>query len=189
MLTKSGKELAFGLIVLVFGAGYLALTTQLPRKGAIDSATVPYILSILMVTLGVIQTVLAVRMGRGEAARAKSLESELMDAAPADCDCAPAKPARPDYLTVAVTGLLITGYVILLDWLGFMVMSTLYLFLQISLLTPGYMKRSYAKYAVIAVVTPVVVYYLFFWAFDIMLPHGELWFDLGIDFEWSPFDS
>lgn len=190
-MTQTRKDLTFGIVVLVIGLIYLGLTMQLPRKGGIDSSTVPYLLAILMTALGVIQIVGAVRKGRVEAERAKSLKSELMEAAgddAKDCNCAPAPTAsRPDYKTVAITALLIFLYVAFLDHLGFLVMSALYLFAQITVLTPVYVKKNYLLYAVISIIASAGVYYIFLWSFDIMLPHGNFWYDLGVDFEWYPF--
>lgn len=169
-MTQSRKELTFGIIVLAIGAIYLFLTTQLPRKAGIDSATVPYLLATIMCGLGVIQIVGAVKSRRGETAGANASAEN-----------------RPDYKTVAVTALFIFLYVALLDHMGFLVMSALYLFVQISALTPVYIKKNYLLYAIISVVASAFVYYTFLWAFDIMLPSGNFWYDRGINFEWYPF--
>lgn len=185
MLSKSRKDLCFGAIILLIGAAYLGLTVQLPRSGGIDSSTVPYILSIMITALGIIQIVIAMKALRRDAESARA-QAAQPDPASGEAQTAPA--ARPDFVSVFFTGLLILLYVALLDTFGFMVMSALYLMLQISLLTPKYAKANYLKYAVISVVTAVVVYYQFYWAFDIMLPHGEFWYDRGINFEWSPFE-
>lgn len=189
-MTQARKDLTFGIIVLAIGLIYSGLTLQLPRKGGIDSATVPSLLAVLITALGVIQIVGAVKLRRREEERAKSLKSEAMAAAgdaAKDCGCAVAPAQRPDYKTVAITAVLIFLYVALLDHLGFLVMSALYLFAQITALTPVYVKKNYLLYAVIAVIASAGVYYIFLWSFDIMLPHGNFWYDRGIDFEWNPF--
>ncbi len=179
-MPQSRKEMTFGLIVLALGLAYLILTMQLPRKAAIDSATVPYFLSLLLTALGVIQIVGVVRK---QGAAQKRLASETVAAAAADSSAA----ARPDFRTVGLTALLIFLYVALLDHMGFLVMSALYLFVQITVLTPLHKKKTYLRYAFISVVASVFIYYTFLWAFDIMLPSGNFWYDRGIDFEWYPF--
>lgn len=175
MLSKSQKDMVFGLIVLAIGVAYLVMTMQLPRKGGIDSTTVPYILSILIIGLGVIQLAVTASAKRVEApAQAKRTEEGgATEACSAPID-------QPDYRTVVVTAVLLLLYVTLLDWLGFPLMSALYLFAQISVLTPSHVKRNYPLYAGISALTSLFVYYLFLLAFDIMLPDGELWWALGL---------
>lgn len=51
MKTIRMKELAIGIAMLAIGLIYLAMTMQLPDKGLIDSAFVPYILAGLDVVL------------------------------------------------------------------------------------------------------------------------------------------
>jgi putative tricarboxylic transport membrane protein len=174
IMTQNRKDMTFGVIVLAIGLVYFFLTTQLPRKAGIDSATVPYFLSTLITALGVIQLVGAYTK------RAAAREVQASEPAAAATQ-------RPDYATVGVTALLIFLYVAFLDHLGFLVMSALYLFVQISVLTPVHKKKKYLLYAVISVVASAFVYYTFLWAFDIMLPSGNFWYDRGIYFEWYPF--
>lgn len=177
-MTKSQKELCFGLGMFLFGLVYFILTMQLPRKGSIDSATVPYFLSSLIMLLGVIHVANNWRnMKRETVARA----SVVSEGGPGkDCSCAPdAGIRRVDYKTVLLTGVLIFLYVALLAPFGFPLMSSLYLFFQIILLTPSYEKRNYPLFAAISVVASVAVYYTFLWSFDMMLPNGDVWYDLG----------
>lgn len=161
------KEFLFGLIMLAFGGVYLALTMLLPRFGTIDSATIPYLLAVLMTALGIIQTAAAAR--RMAAAKREKAESPGRTV-----------PAGADYRTVALTGLLIALYVFLLDAVGFPVMSALYLFAQMIVLTPSRLGKRYALYAIIAVIASAAVYYTFLYAFDLMLPDGELWYRIGL---------
>lgn len=186
-MSNARKELSFGIIVLAVGLVYFFLTVQLPRKGAIDSATAPYLLSLLMVGLGIAQIAVCIRKQKSESRRAKSLKSEVIEIAGHASAAAAPLSSRPDYKTVASTALLILLYVVFLNYFGFLVMSALYLFLQISLLTPMRQKKRYFLYCFIAVTVSVVIYYTFLWAFDIMLPHGDFWYDRGIDLEWYPF--
>ncbi|GEM_PF-95487 len=178
MLSKGQKDLAFGIAILVFGLVYLGLTMQLPRKGPIDSATIPYILASLVTLLGIIQIIATARRGGKALTPAQPPATSEEAKANAACDV-PAASIRPDYRTVTITVGLIVLYVALLDYLGFPLMSALYLFFQICVLTPSYMKRKYPLYAFIAITTSVGVFYLFRSAFDMMLPDGELWWRLG----------
>lgn len=73
------------------------------------------------------------------------------------------------YLTMAVT----IFYVMTLKELGFIVGSAVYLFIQMILLSTK-KNRKYLSFAIISVVVPLVVYYLFLYAFETFLPLGVL---------------
>lgn len=166
MFKQKSKELAFGCIMLAFGLVYLLLTMQLPRKEGIDSATIPFILAVVIVALGALQIVFSWP-------RASD--------APAAAESRIASPSsRPDYRTIIITAALILAYVALLNWFGFPLMSILYLFVQMIVLTPSYAKKKYWLYAVVAVTVSLFVYYMFRWAFDLMLPDGDVWYELGL---------
>lgn len=96
---------------------------------------------------------------------------------------APAKPAagkdksensyaREFYLTVA----LLILYALLIQIVGFVVLSVFYLFFQILLVSPkeDINRKKMILFGVISVVTPIGLYYLFYHAFDIFLPVGIL---------------
>lgn len=64
-------------------------------------------------------------------------------------------------------------YVLLLKLVGFIIMSTLYLFFAFNLLSPKE-ERNLLLFAIISVVIPVSVYLLFVKGFDLILPSGIL---------------
>ncbi len=96
---------------------------------------------------------------------------------------APAKPvagkdksknnyAKEFYLTVS----LLIIYALLIQTVGFVVLSVFYLFFQILLVSPkeDINRKKMILFGVISVVTPIGLYYLFYYAFDIFLPVGIL---------------
>ncbi|MDR2390904.1 MAG: tripartite tricarboxylate transporter TctB family protein [Planctomycetota bacterium] len=167
-MSKTRKEMCFGLGMFLSGLAYFICATQLPRKSGIDSATVPCFLSSLIMLLGIVHLAANWRRRRGEtASRGAVPAAEGVEL------------RRRDFGTVALTAILIVAYVSLLAPFGFPLMSSIYLFLQMSLLTPGYEKRRFIPYTAISVTVPVVVYYSFLWAFDLMLPSGDVWYDMG----------
>lgn len=158
MADKKKLEIFLGLIMLMVGLGYLWATTNIPRKhDGIDASFVPYVLGVLCSLLGVLQLTVAVR---NKVAAAKN------DGA-----------SKADYGTLWKTLALIVTYVALLSWVGFPIMTTVYLIAQFYVLTPADQKPGWVMYAVIAVVTAAFVFLLFRHAFDLMLPLGWLDFD------------
>ena len=163
--------------MFVFGLAYFILAARLPRKGGIDSAAVPYFLSSLIMLLGVVHAADNCRRALREAAARRAAAAS--GAGPGEMAAPGAGTGRRDYKTVILTAILIAAYVALLAPFGFPLMSSIYLFLQMALLAPGRERRNYVLYAVIAVATSVSAHYVFLWAFDLMLPGGDVWYDLG----------
>lgn len=143
------KNILFGLIVLFLGITYLVMTLQIPAKEGVDARTVPLFLATIMIILGVAQLALELR---------KTTE--------------PDAPSGIDWKTVCLTALLLLVYVALLGLAGFVVASAIYLFFQILLLTPQRVKRNIPLTAVVAVAGAVIVYCVFRYVFDLMLPVG-----------------
>jgi len=160
MDTYKRKELLVGALMLGAGLFYLFLTINLPRKGAIDASTVPYVLSFGLCLLGVLQLLVA-----------RKARTPVVDP---DEDAGPGTDAPPDYLTVFKTLGLIAVYVALLQTVGFPIMTALYLYAQFIVITPREHKINHISYIVIAVITSAVIFYLFRQGFDLMLPTGFL---------------
>lgn len=150
------REFALGLLMLCAGLVYLVLTFNLPRKGIIDAAFVPYVLGFAMCILGGLQVV----AGRRAPAAASAADDE--------------EAGRIDYTTVLKTVGLIVAYVALLDTVGFPIMTVLYLYAQFSVLQPAGRKINHVAYGAIAVVASVLIYVTFRFGFDLMLPAGFL---------------
>ncbi|GGJ80448.1 tripartite tricarboxylate transporter TctB family protein [Pseudomonas matsuisoli] len=74
---------------------------------------------------------------------------------------------------VALSVVLMAGYVAALDAVGFMISSVVYVFLQILILCKQH-RRRYLMFALTSVVPAVALYYLFVDVFDISLPAGVL---------------
>ena len=147
------REFAVGAFFLAVGLGYLYLTSNLPRKQFIDAAFVPYVLSVTMCLLGVLQLWQAHKLGASEASGAGD---------------------KADYRTVAKTLGLIVAYAALLEPVGFPIMTVVYLFTQFIVLTPVDKKVNYVLYGVIAIATSAAVYMTFRYAFDMILPVGVI---------------
>ena len=165
------KDYIFGILILAVGLIYFALTLQVPAKEGVDARTVPFVLSGIFIALGALQLLLLQPKAR-EAARKKAYASS-QGAAPSSAQ-SPSQATRPDTKTVALTALLILAYVLLLEGVGFLLTSAVYLFFQMSVLTPKDQARRYPLYAGIAVIASLVVYFTFRLCFDLLLPEGIL---------------
>lgn len=160
MKFKKYNDLIVGLSMLAFGLFYLIMTMQIPRKGKlIDATFFPYILSTIMLIVGLLQTV------RG-AASAKRYDAASYEE--------PKAGQKGDMKTVLITVGLILVYVVLLKPLGFIISSSLYLFAQILVLVPVRIKKNYLLYALVAVITSAIIYVSFRFGLDLMLPAGLL---------------
>ncbi|MDR0638191.1 MAG: tripartite tricarboxylate transporter TctB family protein [Spirochaetaceae bacterium] len=76
---------------------------------------------------------------------------------------------------VILTFVIIAVYIALISVVGFMIMSALYLFAQILVLTP-HGKRNFLITGIISVVTSVLVDYIFVSLLHVLLPRGLLGF-------------
>lgn len=150
------KELLIGAVMLGAGLAYLFLTLQLPRRGTIDAASVPFLLAALMCLLGTLQLVASWK--RPASSTAGEDES----------------PGGPDYLTVGKTLGLIVIYIALLEMVGFPIITVAYLYLQFIVLTPVTEKISHPRYLLIAAIASASIYLVFRYGFDLMLPAGLL---------------
>lgn len=74
---------------------------------------------------------------------------------------------------VLVTFLLMFGYALLISKLGFIITTALYLFIQINILSPK-KSRHQLLFAIISVLSSIIIYYTFVKLFNLMLPAGIL---------------
>jgi len=74
---------------------------------------------------------------------------------------------------VLLSALLMCAYVGLMESLGFVLTSSIYIFLQILILAKEE-KRNYLAFILISIILPIAVYYLFVNVFKVMIPGGIL---------------
>ncbi|WP_434704403.1 tripartite tricarboxylate transporter TctB family protein [Pseudomonas sp. Z1-12] len=149
------NELIAGLAMLGAGIAYLILTMNLPRRGTVDAAFVPWVLAVALCLLGALQ------LWAWRKLPDKSAE-------PAE------KPEAIDYPTVIKSVALVLLYTALMEPVGFVITTVLYLYAQFIVLTPADEKVKHLRYALIAVVSSVLIFYIFRHGFDLLLPVGLL---------------
>mgnify|MGYP000850961268 CR=1 FL=1 len=150
---KKRNDLIFGTIMLIVSVGYLILTLQVPVSGGMfNGRFFPMIIDAVMFLLTVLQFVACFKNKDQETAETGS---------------------EKDGRTVLYTVVLIVAYVALMQYLGFVLSTALYLFLQFIVMTPTGKKIGYGKYAAIAVVSSVAIYLVFrYTELNVMLPQG-----------------
>lgn len=153
VIMKKHSDLIFGLIMLAIAAGYLVLTLQVPISGGIfNGRFFPLIIDLILFLLTAFQF----------AAYLKHKGCELEESG-----------GEKDGKTVLYTVALIVAYIALMQYIGFVLSTALYLFLQFIVMTPSDKKIGYVKYAVIAVVSSVAIYMIFrYTELNVMLPQG-----------------
>ena len=154
--TKYGN-LYSGILFLFFTIIY---GVQFPRIvstpiGVVDSRAYPRVLLILLAAMSVALIISSVR---------QLIKTKDQDASPKE---------KIDYRCVLITFLLSGAYVIVLEPLGFLISSALYVFFQTMNLCPKE-KLTPIKFAVIAIGSSIVIYVLFRHFLFLMLPGGIL---------------
>ncbi len=85
------------------------------------------------------------------------------------------KKIASDYREVIASFAALTIYVALMDAVGFVIMTILYTFAQILILTPKEdWKKNYVPAAITAAITGIVLYYIFREMLNVLLPVGIL---------------
>lgn len=81
-------------------------------------------------------------------------------------------PASP--IRALLTLIIIIAYIALMDIVGFIPVTIIYLVGQIALLTPKekYTKPLIVKSLIISIISPIVLYYIFYRVFGVFLPEG-----------------
>lgn len=157
-------ELSLGFIILSLGLIYFLLTKNLPIKDLIDSRFLPYILSGFLLILSLIQISRGIKVVKY--GKVKKREEDL------------------DYSTLIKTFATIILYIGFLNILGFIISTIIFLFLEFIILTPDRLKKNYLLYLFIAIITSLIVYFLFRYGLNLILPRGI--FNIGgISFDGS----
>lgn len=149
------SEIFVGLAMLGVGIGYLYMTMQLPRRGAVDATFFPYVLAWAMIGLGALQCIVTLRRSDFGARSGEPMQNVQK-------------------LTVLATLGLVALYIFALRQLGFPIATTLFLFAQFIVLTPTGQKLKLPLYALLAVISSAVIFVIFRYGFNLLLPAGPL---------------
>ena len=160
-------NIAAGGSLAMFAAAYLYLSTNIkPFQGLgatpLDARFIPRLWGGLLLILSLMLILRGFRGRKAEMGRNVSAAFSL-------------KTFFADNREVILTFTAIAVYTALLGTVGFLVMSALYVFFQVLILSdPG--KRNYKAAAIIAVVSSVAIDFLFVVLLAVLLPKGILGF-------------
>jgi uncharacterized membrane protein YidH (DUF202 family) len=156
---KKYWDLASGSVLLLFSA-VLFIGAQRVKTLAVSSIGSGFFPSVVAVLLAI--TSVAIIIGGIVQARKPDAASGKEKA-----------EDKPRVWGVIGTFALMAFYAILLPKLGFLITTTVYLFVQINILSPRESRKQF-MFGIISVVTAVVIYYTFVKVFHLMLPAGIL---------------
>ncbi len=160
MIKKYGDIIAGSFMILFAAAMYVSsLDIKMLTVSRIGAAFMPQIAAILFAVTGVIIVLDGIKTMREAAGRNQDEKPE---------------PVRAKAVVATLASIL--AYVLLLEKIGFVIMTTLYLFAQFNILADK-TERKIPMFLITAVVVSVVVYWVFVNAFQLMLPAGILDWD------------
>lgn len=159
MFFKKYGDIVVGVFFMALSAVMISMARMLPKSKVMDIGPdfMPTVIGCITFILAAILTVLSVK-------NKKMHEAELANAPVDDCD----------YKRVLLSALLVLVYVFILQPVGFLVSTLLYLPLQMFVLAPDDQKgkKQIIQLAVIDVIFTMVVFFLFRYGFKIILPVG-----------------
>lgn len=155
------KEIISGLVFVVFSitAYFYADSIRVfaPNSGNyINAQFFPKVISFMLGLVSVYQVIVGIR--------------QLAKTAAVPCDAH--TMSRTAILRIVATLILLMIYVALLESLGFLIMTVLYIFFQVLILTPRE-RINYPFTIGLSVVFSGLVYFMFTQVFSLMLPRAE----------------
>lgn len=160
MQKENKKDFITGFVFLGIAATIFAASFSIKKLvvSFIGSAFVPQVTALLLAGLSVLLIVQSLSMsGAGRTEKEKT--------APPSPDAA--KKAR---FSIIATFVLLFCYLFFLESVGFLITTAVYLFAQFWVLSRK--KPNLPMYALIAVLSSVIIYYIFVKVFILMLPAG-----------------
>ena len=158
-MTERGLGILAGCMFALLGAAAFVIALSIPARMpvGIDSGVLPEIFAAGLVACGLLlASTSALAPGRAAGTRPADEKAEGSGTVP-----------------LVVNVVLIVGYVACLGYLGFILSSAIFLFLQISLLDDRSLPHL-ARHAAFAVLATILIWALFAKGFGLLLPSGML---------------
>lgn len=163
-MLKKYKDYISSVVIIVIGTILFCTTFSIKKIGGVStdigSDLMPKITSLLLIMIGILLFIQKYIFGK----KNKKVDFNITKTT---------VPTKLFNKAVLSTLIIILLYIILMQPLGFILSTTIYLITQIFVLTPKEYFKS-IRVIIIAVVTSVVVYYLFVYFFYLLLPAGIL---------------
>lgn len=159
MFFKKYGDIVVGIFFMVLSAVMIAMARMLPKSKVMDIGP-----DFMPTVIGVIAFVLAALLLFLSIKNFKLNAKEIENASIEDCD----------YKRVLASIILVLVYVFMLQPIGFIISTLVFLLLQMLVLSPDDErgKKDIIKLAVIDVIFTMVVFFLFRYGFKIVLPAG-----------------
>lgn len=159
MFFKKYGDIVVGIFFMILSAVLIAMASMLPKSKVMEIGPefMPMVIGIITFILAAVLTVISVKNFK-------------MNAASIDPESVP----ECDYKRVISSVILVLSYVFLLQPVGFILSTLVFLLLQMLVLSPDDArgKKDIMKLAVIDVIFTLVVFFLFRYGFKIVLPAG-----------------
>ena len=159
MFFKKYGDIIVSIFFMIAGIALIALAKTLPASAVMSVGPdfMPTVIGLVTLILAIILLIMSIK---GFKANAAKLEAE--------------PPKSVEYKRVILSMLVILLYAFLLQTVGFIVLTLVYLPIQIFILAPdeNRTKKDIILYLIISVIFTFVVFFLFRYGFKIMLPAG-----------------
>ena len=167
-MTKRMQDSISGIFLFMLGAIVYLSSMGIKRKpgvSVIGSDVFPKVAAVLLVILGVSLAGKSLQAAFIEKKRKSEVEISMNPSSVNN------EGYVPNWKAAVASIFALLGYLILLDILGFLIMTFLYLFIQILILTKK-RKGQYLKFAVISIVADLCIYAIFIFGLSVFLPNG-----------------
>ncbi|XME03060.1 tripartite tricarboxylate transporter TctB family protein [Lachnospiraceae bacterium C1.1] len=158
MFFKKYGDIVTGIFFSVFSIVMILMAQLLPKSKVMDIGPdfMPTVVGVIMLILSVILLIQSIRSFNSNAESLKDYKDES------------------DYKRMIMSLILCLFYVYLLQPVGFIITTFVYLILQITVLAPdeNRRKKDIIKYSIISLIFTLAVFFLFRYGFVIVLPAG-----------------
>lgn len=156
-IEKNGNFI-LGIAFLLFGIIYFIAASFVPESAVMDLGPdiLPKVIAIITIILGGVQVVNGYRQMKAYQPSDESGENKKLE-----------------YWRVGATIVSFIIYVNLIEVVGFLIMTFIYLIMQMNILSVQE-ERKQVRFVIISLVTAVFVYFLFRNVFNVMIPAGIL---------------
>lgn len=159
------KNLIPGIVLTIFSIIYLVLTSQIKKFSGLGSdplgaRAIPYLWGISLLVLSLILVVRGIKQRNLAIKNNTLVKSELNFAG-----------IIKENREIVLTFISLAVYIALLEPVGFLIMTAVYLFVQTLILTPKE-KRNYIVTLITSIVIAVALDYVFVCLLNVLLPLG-----------------
>lgn len=161
------KDFSTGILFVAFGIALFLSALTIPAGGQLSMGGdfMPKVMSVLLILCG------AAYAGKALFSKPEPAAGEGKPLGPSAEQKA---EKRHEWILFLLEFGLLALYLLLLKPVGFLIMTTIYIFLQMWLITPSSEKRRPIVMVIVAVAATLLTYFIFVKGFRLLLPAGIL---------------